>query len=107
MFTPETLIPGKTVENVKDDFRQAARIEQYRLGGEAVYIPAGIRWNYIPRREILSASASRRTVSAGHCVTVEVRTPLLELETSAGRFDLNLEKQGSLETFLAALTPKA
>ncbi len=107
MFTPETLLPGKTVGNVKDDFRQAERIEQYRLGEEAVYIPAGLRWNYIPRREILSATPSRRTVSAGHCVTVEVRTPLLELETSAGRFDLNLQKESSLKAFLTALGPKA
>ena len=40
------------------------------------------------------------------CVTVQVRTPSLELVTSAGPFDLNLEKQASLDRLLAALTPE-
>ncbi|MBO5556544.1 MAG: hypothetical protein J5927_05115 [Oscillospiraceae bacterium] len=103
MFVPETLIPGKTIDDVRADFRAAERVEQYRLGQAAVYIPAGLRWNYIPRAEILQATSSHRTVSAGHCVTVQVKTPSLELVTSAGPFDLNLEKQASLDKFLAAL----
>ena len=105
MAVPETLIPGKVIDGVKEDFRAAKRVEQYRLGQAAVYLPAGLRWNYIPRSEILQTSASHRTVSAGHCVTVEVRTPSLELATPAGSFELHLEKQASLDTLLAALTP--
>ena len=107
MFVPESLIPGKVIDDVKADFRAAERVEQYRLGKDAVYIPAGLRWNYIPRSEIQSASASHRTVNAGHCVTVQVRTPSLEIVTAAGSFDLNLEKQASLDKLLAALEPEA
>lgn len=107
MFEPESLIPGKTLEDAKADFRAAERVEQYRLGKQAVYIPAGLKWNYIPRSEIRQASSSHRTVSAGHCVTVQVRTPSLELVTSAGPFDLNLEKQASLDRLLAALSPES
>ena len=105
MFDPESLIPGKTLDDAKRDFRSAERVEQYRLGEKAVYIPAGLKWNYIPKTEILQASASHRTVSAGHCVTVRVSTPSLELVTSAGSFDLNLEKPASLDRLLAALSP--
>ena len=107
MAVPETLIPGKTIPDPKSDLRAAERIEQYRLGKDAVYIPAGLRWNYIPRSEILQASSSHRTVSAGHCVAVRVRTPSLEIVTSTGAIDLHLEKQASLDRFLAALSPKA
>lgn len=106
MFVPETLIPGKTIDDVKADFRTAERLEQYRLGKSAVYIPAGLKWNYIPRAEIRKVSASHRTVSAGHCVTVQVRTPSLELVTSGGTFELSLEKQASLEKLLTALDPE-
>jgi hypothetical protein len=106
MAAPETLVPGVTIEDVKADFRTAERVEQYRLGKAAVYIPAGLRWNYIPRSAIREASPSHRTVSAGHCVTVQVRTPTLEIVTEAGSFDLSLEKQASLDRFLAALSPK-
>ena len=100
MFKPATLIPGTELNDVKKDFSSADRIEQYRLGKEAVYIPAGQKWNYIPKCSILSVNSSQRTVSAGHCVTVEVRTPSLEIVTSAGSFDLHLEKKSSLDRFL-------
>ena len=106
MFTPESLIPGTTITDAKKDLRDAERIEQYRLGREAVYIPAGLKWNYIPRSAIQSASSSHRTISAGHCVTVEVKTPSLEIVTSEGNFDLHLEKKGSLERFLEVLNAK-
>ena len=105
MFVPETLIPGKTIDDVKADFRAAERMEQYRLGKNAVYIPAGLKWNYIPRSEIRQAVSSHRTVSAGHCVTVQVRTPSLELLTDSGPIELHLEKEASLEKFLTALNP--
>ncbi len=103
MFTPESLIPGEMLNNVKEDFRNALRIEQYRLGNEAIYIPAGLKWNYIPRCRILQATSSHRTVSAGHCVTVQVKTPSLEIVTSSGSFELHLEKQSSLDRFLDKL----
>ncbi len=99
----ETLVPGNVIKGVKVDFRSAERVEQYRLGKAGVYIPAGLRWTYIPRSAIREASASQRTVSAGHCVTVQVRTPMLEISTEAGSFSLNLEKQASLDRFLAVL----
>ena len=107
MAEPVTLIPGKTIENVKNDFRKAERIEQYRLGEKAVYLPAGLKWNYVPRSEILEVAPSHRTVSAGHCVTVRVQTPALELVTAAGPVELHLEKQSSLDRFLAALKTEA
>ena len=98
-----TLIPGAEISDAKKDFSDAVRIEQYRLGKEAVYIPAGLKWNYIPKSAITGVSSSSRTVSAGHCVTVEVQTPSLEIVTSAGCFDLYLEKQASLNRFLEDL----
>lgn len=103
MFTPESLIPGVKIPDARKDLRGAERIEQYRLGREAVYIPEGLRWNYIPRSAIQTASSSHRTVSAGHCVTVEVKTPSLEIVTAEKSFDLHLEKQASLDRFLEVL----
>ena len=107
MFIPESLIPGIDLDDVKADFKAAERIEQYRLGKDAVYIPAGLKWNYIPRAAIRSAEASHRTVSAGHCVAVRVRTPALTIVTDAESFELSLEKQASLDRFLAVLAPQA
>ncbi len=103
MFIPKSLIPGVIIHNVRKDLRGAERIEQYRLGREAVYIPEGLKWTYIPRAAIQSASPSHRTISAGHCVTIEVKTPSLEIVTAEDRFALHLEKQASLDRFLEVL----
>jgi hypothetical protein len=42
----------------------------------------------------------------GHCVTVRVRTPALTIVTDAESFELSLEKQASLDRFLAVLAPQ-
>ncbi|MBO6039930.1 MAG: hypothetical protein J6P58_01850 [Oscillospiraceae bacterium] len=107
MFRPTALIEGLVIDDPSEDFRTAQRIEQYRVGKAALYIPAGLRWNYIPFSAIRSAGESRRTVSAGHCVTVEIKTPALELETSAGPMTLNLEKPDSLRKLLDAIGSRA
>ena len=105
MFTPESLIPGASIENAKADFAEAERIEQYRLGKEAVYIPAGLKWKYIPRSAILSAEPSHQTVSAGHCVTIQVQTPALLIVTAEKNFELKMDRKESLKRFLAVLAP--
>ena len=106
MFKPNCLIPGKEIENPAEDFRGAQRIEQYRAGEKAIYLPEGLRWNYIPLSEIRSADEAHRVISAGHCVTVREERPALKLETSAGPMTLNLEKVESREKLLAVLGGK-
>lgn len=103
MFKPAPLTPGAEIDDPSADFRSAQRIEQYRIGKAALYIPAGLRWNYIPLSAIRSAAEAHRTVSAGHCVTVEMKMPTLELETSAGPVTLTLEKAESLQKLVEAI----
>ena len=42
-----SLIPGVEIENIAEDFKNALKIEQYRLGKQALYFPAGLRWAYL------------------------------------------------------------
>ena len=97
------MIPGKEVAEPKEDFRNARRLEQYRLGEKAVYLPRGLSWEYIPVNEIRKAERSRRIISAGHCVTVREEKPAVDLETEQGVFTLNLEKPASAAAVLEAL----
>ena len=100
------LLEGKEIDSAAEDFRGAERIEQYRLGSAALYIPAGLRWNYIPLSAIESAEEAHRVVSAGKCVSVEVKRPTLRLTTGVGEFSLNLEKPESLQKMLRLLRPE-
>lgn len=103
MFTPSPIAPDLTIADPAADFRGAKRVEQYRVGREALYLPAGLRWNYLPICAIEQAGEAHRVVSAGHCVTVREERPTLKLETAAGPVTLNLEKKESLVKLLKAL----
>ena len=106
MFTPIPLFSDLTITDPAADFRSAGRLEQYRIGREAIYLPAGLRWSYIPISAVEQAEEAHRVISAGHCVTVREKRPVLQLETKAGPVTLNLEKADSLPKLLEALNKK-
>ena len=64
MAAPSCMIPGKNLDNVKEDFRSAVKIEQYRFGKEALYVPEGLRWKYLPYTAIEKAEASGATAGS-------------------------------------------
>ena len=74
------MIKGKEIENVKEDFRNSERVEQFRIGSSALYLPEGLRWKYIPYGDIQSAEESFRVISAGHCVPVREKRPEIDTE---------------------------
>ncbi len=102
MATP-VCMTEKGIENVREDFRGAQKVEQYRVGREALYLPEGLRWKYLPLRAIRKAEESFRVISAGHCVPVREKRPEIDLDTEAGTVHLQLEKQESLQKILDAL----
>ncbi len=104
MAVPTCLIPGAGLPDPAADFRSAKRIEQYRLSTQALYIPAGLRWNYIPFSAVISAEDSHRTISAGHCVTVEVKRAEIDLTTSAGITSIALDREADMKTILNAIS---
>jgi hypothetical protein len=97
-------IPGKEIEGIEEDFRSAQKIEQYRLGKAAIYIPEGFRWNYIPLQAITKADESFRVISGGHCVPIREKRPELDLVTESGTFQLQLEKEKSMKIVLDAIS---
>ena len=100
MFKPTSLLEGKTIDSPEADLRAAKRVEQYRISEKALYIPAGLRWTYLPLSEIESAEESHRCVVAGKCVAVEEKRPSLLLRAGGKEFSFNLEKAASLEILM-------
>ena len=98
-----SLISGRELENVKEDFRAAQKVEQYRLGVRALYLPRGLSWEYIPLDALDKAERSHRVISAGHCVTVREEKPAVDLTAGEKQFTLNLEKQASAQLILQTL----
>ena len=98
-----SLIPGCEIENAAEDFRAAVKVEQYRVGKAAVYLPAGFKWEYIPLSALVSVDGSHRSVTAGHCVTVTERKPAVALMTAEKSFTLNLDRIESVQKVLDAI----
>ena len=103
MFTPTCLLEGCAIDAPAEDFRAAKRVEQYRVSAKAIYIPAGLRWTYLPLSEIRRAEESHRAVSAGKCVSVTERRPTLAVTTDTGEFKLNLERVENMQKLLDAI----
>ncbi len=66
-------------------------------------MPAGFRWQYIPLSGVVSVEASTQTVSAGHCVTVQIPRPTLVVMTPDGAQLLGVDKGDSLDKMLAVI----
>ena len=98
------MLKVKEIADVKEDFRSARRIEQYRLGKKALYLPEGLRWNYLPLSGIQTIEESFRVISAGHCVPVREKRPEIDICTEEGTVHLQLEKQESMTEILDAVS---
>ena len=103
MAEPKSMIAGASLDAPAEDFKSAARVEQYRLSAKALYIPAGFRWNYIPFTAVESAEESHRSITAGKCVAVTEKRPTLLLKTTAGEFSFPMEKPESLRRMLETI----
>ena len=103
MFEPRCLMPGKEIENVKGDFRAAKRIEQYRIGKTALYMPEGFLWNYIPVSEIRGVEESYRVLPGGHCNPIRAKRPELDIITESKTYPLPLDREESVGKFISTL----
>ena len=101
-----TSLTGHPLSDASSDFRTAQRVEQYRISAEALYLPDGLRWKYIPLSDISEAVDSFRVISAGHCVPVREKRPELDLTVGEEKVHLQLEKQGSMDRILEAIRKK-
>ena len=97
------LIENCCIENPAEDFSKAQKIEQYRLGELALYIPAGFKWDYLPHDAVESLEESHRNISSGKCVSVTEKKPVVNLNTNAGVIKLNLEMPDSVGKILNLL----
>ena len=38
--------------SLKEDFKKSVRVEKFRIGEKAVYVPAGFSWKYLLKKDI-------------------------------------------------------
>ena len=95
-----------TIANPEADYKTAEKIDKYRIGTEAFYMPAGFKEQYIPLGIIEHAEARSRIYSANTCTGgAGMNVPVLVL-TIGGKKEIlqfgKLDKARLAEALLSA-----
>ena len=100
--SPETFRKKEIL--VKEDFRKSRRIEKYRIGEAAVYIPAGFAWKYLLLKDIQKVIRGRWFIQSDNGVApFAMEAPAIRLRFPDGEEILQLEKKKNAESVLALL----
>ena len=101
------LIAGSEAEKstvLKEDFKKSVRIEKFRIGEKAVYIPAGFSWKYLLLKDIDKVIKGKWLIQSENGVAPWAQeAPAIRLRHRAGEEILELEKEKSAERALKLL----
>ena len=75
--------------SLKEDFKKSVRVEKFRIGEKAVYIPAGFSWKYLLKKDIDKV--------------IKGKAPAIRLRHRSGEEILELEKEKSAQKALELL----
>lgn len=101
------LIPRDGLQNeqlIKEDFKKSLRVEKFRIGEKAVYIPAGFSWRYLLTEDIQSVIQGKWLIQSDNGVApFAMEAPALRLRYPGGEVILELEKEKNAEKALALI----
>ena len=104
LFKIRPLLPGGEIEDPRADLKRAVTIEQYKAGEEAVFIPDGFNWQYIPYRELKAVIRARSLDSTDRwLVKYAVEKPSIRLLFRDSFKVLLLDKDRNADTLTALI----
>ena len=82
--------------SLKEDFKKSVRIEKFRIGEKAVYIPAGFSWKYLLKKDIETIIKGKWLIQSENGVAPRAQeAPAIRLRHRGGEEILELEKEKS------------
>ena len=94
----------QNVHRIKEDFRNSVRVEKFRIGEKAVYIPAGFSWKYLLKEDIRSVRKCKWLIRSENGVAPwAIEAPALRLAHAGGETILELEKEKNAQKALALI----
>lgn len=104
LFPLKSMSQRHTLENVGEDRRAADRVEQYRVGKEALYIAGFPGDRYLPFAALDQVQAKNTTISPGGCCGSQIPMICLRLSYD-GEFYQNfmIEKWDNVEKILGRI----
>ena len=59
LFKIKPLLPDAVIDDPRADLKKALTVEQYKAGEEALFMPDGFNWLYLPYRELKAVIRAR------------------------------------------------
>ena len=89
---------------LKEDFKKSLRVEKFRIGKKAVYIPAGFFWKYLLKEDIRLVIKGRWLIQSDNGIApFSMEAPALRLAHAGGETILELEKEKNAQKALALI----
>jgi len=104
LFALKSLSQECALENANEDYRVSKRIEQYRVGREAIYFPAFPGTQYLPFAALSHVKSKNTAISVTGTCGKQIPMVCLRLFYD-GEFykDFMFEKQKAVDTALDAI----
>jgi len=104
LFELKSLSQECSLETASEDYRASSRVEQYRVGVEAIYFPAFPGTRYLPFAALSSVISKNTAISVIGTCGKQIPMVLLRLSYD-GEFykDFMFEKQKSADRVIAAI----
>lgn len=101
----QSICPGVTLENPREDYKSAVRAEQYRVSKQAIYIAAFPGTKYLPFRAVRQAWTKSASISLTGCCGKELPVVVLRVRYEGGFYqNFTFEKQKTADQVVALLT---
>ena len=95
---------NRKLEEAQEDCKAARRIDRYRVGEKALYLPYGFGWKYILKEDIIDVETSHANIRQKGCMATPLRIPAAVVTTKFGAEKLVFDRVKSLDLLVEALT---
>ncbi len=99
LFKIKPLLPDAVIDDPRADLKKALTVEQYKAGEEALFMPDGFNWLYLPYRELKAVIRARSLDSTDRwLVKYAVEKPAVRLLFRDSFRVLILDKERNADT---------
>jgi hypothetical protein len=100
----KSLCPSVTLEDPKEDYRTAIRVEQYRVSRQAIYFAAFPGTKYLPFRAVRQAWSQPSSISVTGCCGKQLPVVVMRVKYEGGFYqNITFEKQKAADQVLAMM----
>ena len=100
LLEPKRLCSGVGLADVKEDFRTADRVAQYRVSPKAFYLPVFPGWGYVPLSELTGVVVRNANLSTIGCCGKELTVLKLTLRWTGDERELVIDPPKHMDSIL-------